>query len=790
LLGRELDSDGDGMPDWWEIKYGLNPTDPTDAAKDLNGNGISNLDEFKLGLDPSDTTKPVIASVAPNGNFNRVVVTFSKPLGPRGDTSTATNLANYSISPSLAITGATVAGNAVTLTTAKQTPGATAYTLTINNVKDISNWPVAADTKVTFYSYIMVNTSINSGLQAYWNFDGNLKDSTNKFDGTANGTSPIPFVAGKTGFGQAIQLDGFDQFVQITGGNPDDLAFAGGSMSIAGWFTVGTFDKSWQALVAKGEGSNWRVARNNANSSMSYAGGLTDALGTKDVSDGNWHHFVAISDATGLNFGTALYIDGVQDGIIAGNAALAVNGSRVSIGDNPGATGRYWNGQVDDLAIWNRVLAEAEITALYNNGTGKPLSGLTTFTSEIPGPAEGVFVTQSPAPDAKNVLPTTSVTIVHLDGQTPWTAANVTVKLDGVAVTPTFTKQANQASITFTPSALLSGASTHTITLGHLNPAGQPATTEWSFTTIAYNGAAKDKVKSYPGLILGNANFTADAKGISGKAGDYGLDLTTKGGPVQVTDASFMTAVNAATAKDEMSVSLWVKKYDIADSSAIWFSSPTEVRAFQAHTPWSDSNVYFDTAGTAATCCDTTANRINANIDTFSGYTGDIGWWTNNWHLFVFTKKADQKNVYIDGVLFLNGSSSAPLPTDINQFNIGADNTTTGGRMHAIVDDVAVYGKELSPANVTALNGGTKPSALASTVGLISYWDFNDPGAAPVLAPKIGIAAGTGGNVTVTFTGTLQSATSVTGPWSDVTTATSPATLPATAAQTYYRSKQ
>ena len=782
----QLDTDKDGMPDAWETKYGLNPNDPSDAAKDANGNGLSNLEEFKRDLNPLDTTKPTIESAAANGNFDTVVVTFSKPL----DVATAMNMANYAISPSLPITDVALKLNVVTLTTAKQTPGATPYTVTVNNVKDINNWPVAPGTKVIFYSYLLVKTGINSGLQAYWNFDGkNFADSANHFDGTESGSSPIAFAAGKTGFGQAMQLDGVDQYVQITGGNPDDLAFAGRSMSIAGWFKVGAFDKSWQALVAKGEGSNWRVARNNADVGLSYAGGLTDAIGTKDVTDGNWHHFAAISDATGLNFGTALYIDGARDGVIAGKAILAANGSRMMIGENPGATGRSWNGAIDDLAIWSRVLSEAEIASLYANGTGKPVSALAAVSTDLPAAPEGEFLTQTPAPNAKNVLPTTDITIVHTDGKSPWTAADVTLKLDGATVTPTFVKQESKATITFKPSALLAGATTHTITIGHLDPGGQPATTEWSFTTIGYNGVVKDKVKSYTGLILGSAQYTADTKGVTGKAGDYGKDLTKTGGPVQVVDADFLTAVNAAFAKDELSVSIWVKRYDIADSSAIWFSSPTQARAFQAHTPWSDSVIYFDTGGTAATCCDVSGNRISAGIDTFPAYTGDISWWTNNWHLFVFTKKADQKNIFIDGTLFLGGSSSAVLATDINQFNIGADNTTTAGRMHAIVDDVAVYSKELSMADVTALKGGTLPSALPTTVGLLAYWDFNTPVITPV-DPQLKATAQAGKIVVTWASGTLVSSPTVKGTYAPVSGATSPYTVTPTTGAMFYQIQQ
>lgn len=48
------DTDGDGMPDFWELQYGLDPLDPTDADKDLDGDGFTNLEEFIGGTDPSD----------------------------------------------------------------------------------------------------------------------------------------------------------------------------------------------------------------------------------------------------------------------------------------------------------------------------------------------------------------------------------------------------------------------------------------------------------------------------------------------------------------------------------------------------------------------------------------------------------------------------------------------------------------------------------------------------------------------------------------------------------------
>ena len=51
-----VDSDNDGMPDEWEIRYGLNPNDPTDAVLDCNGDGYTNIEKYINGIDPTVKT--------------------------------------------------------------------------------------------------------------------------------------------------------------------------------------------------------------------------------------------------------------------------------------------------------------------------------------------------------------------------------------------------------------------------------------------------------------------------------------------------------------------------------------------------------------------------------------------------------------------------------------------------------------------------------------------------------------------------------------------------------------
>ena len=219
----------------------------------------------------------------------------------------------------------------------------------------------------------LASADLADDLVAYWPLDGDFGDQVGVFDGEERGTDPIVFDTGQ--FGNGIVLNGENQYVEIMGGEVDDLNFVDeGSMSISAWFRVDAFDTSWQALIAKGEQDGWRLHRRGDGCELGFTAGEPDTDETfVCVDDGEIYHVVATSDEGDKN----IYINGEwATGGFRDPIGVPTTSNRVRIGDNPSSPGREWEGLIDDVALWGRALTEDEVATIWNNGDGTAIGDL------------------------------------------------------------------------------------------------------------------------------------------------------------------------------------------------------------------------------------------------------------------------------------------------------------------------------------------------------------------------------------------------------------------------------
>jgi len=82
--------------------------------------------------------------------------------------------------------------------------------------------------------------------------------------------------------------------------------------------------------------------------------------GATAVGFDEWHHVAGVFDGSNI----MIYLDGVLDGSAATTVPIGINTANMLIGENPEATGRYWDGLIDELKIYDRALSEGEVSYL------------------------------------------------------------------------------------------------------------------------------------------------------------------------------------------------------------------------------------------------------------------------------------------------------------------------------------------------------------------------------------------------------------------------------------------
>lgn len=93
----------------------------------------------------------------------------------------------------------------------------------------------------------------------------------------------------------------------------------------------------------------------------------SDGTGSQTLSTGAWTHIVwAYSAATGIQ----TWVDTVADIDTADAVTPSTTAAPFAIGRDEFNDARFFDGRIDEVGLWSRVLTTDEIAELYNSGAG------------------------------------------------------------------------------------------------------------------------------------------------------------------------------------------------------------------------------------------------------------------------------------------------------------------------------------------------------------------------------------------------------------------------------------
>ncbi|YCM46570.1 LamG domain-containing protein [Verrucomicrobiaceae bacterium 227] len=393
------DSDGDGMPDVYEEQFAfLNPNDASDAALDEDLDTLTNLKEFELGTNPgkADTdddglddqeeiiTNPLVADSDGDGldDGSEVNTHMTDPSDADSDDdnlSDGAEIHEHMTDPNKADSDNDTFNDDVEIASG-----------TLPN--DDQSFPVVA---------------VQDDLFVYYNFDEDslvgetITDQAGNVAGPFDGTKTASGPTSTTGiFGEAAGFGGVSDAIDLSAHAATLGALTEGTISA--WVQIPNEELLTDVLTifaisddldASSEARFW-VSNGGVFGTGSLAYGVrndgiiggTSFSGTSGpLLDGGWHHVVTTFRAdSGI---ATLYLDGQ---VVGSNFSVFFSGvdgaNSASIGRNRDSGGEQWfyDGAIDDFAIWTRALNPVEVSHIYSEGlAGVPLA---------PGFAKGLAI--------------------------------------------------------------------------------------------------------------------------------------------------------------------------------------------------------------------------------------------------------------------------------------------------------------------------------------------------------------------------------------------------------------
>ena len=185
-------------------------------------------------------------------------------------------------------------------------------------------------------------------------------DSAGTCASGASGTTNEMWNAGTTGkINGSLDFDDTNDYVSVADHARLDLT---NRLSISFWVNT---DANEADNVVVSKGASYEVGINADGDIYYWEGTNTNDDGSARILTGTWHHVTITNDETTLTY----YVDGEQTATDTVNVTIGADNTTVLYIGHDGVGGNYFDGQIDEVKIFNYVLSATQVKQVFNSGS-------------------------------------------------------------------------------------------------------------------------------------------------------------------------------------------------------------------------------------------------------------------------------------------------------------------------------------------------------------------------------------------------------------------------------------
>lgn len=228
---------------------------------------------------------------------------------------------------------------------------------------------------------------VPNGLVGYWSFGGEYMNWNNNRaldasplgnDGTiTNMSTSTSAVQGI--LGQSLKFDGVDDYVNVVDPANGSLDFDITSpLSISAWVNRATLGSSVGIVVkrmAVTSGYDFSIVGSNDHVQFSIGDNfgsnfrISNETANPISNPNQWYHVVVTYNGNSASSGINIYVDGVKQSLTNAfdnyGGGSTLSSDPFAIGARASGTERQFNGRIDEVRVYNRVLSDSEVLQLY-----------------------------------------------------------------------------------------------------------------------------------------------------------------------------------------------------------------------------------------------------------------------------------------------------------------------------------------------------------------------------------------------------------------------------------------